>query len=179
MKIQTTNLEGVLIIEPVVHGDDRGFFLESYHSDRYREAGITQIFVQDNHSRSKFGVLRGLHAQRSHPQGKLIRVVRGSVFDVAVDIDPNSNTFQQWVGIDLTEENKKQIWIPPGYAHGFVVTSDFADFEYKCTENYRPEDEYGVRWDDPSVAIPWPVERPLLSDKDLALPTTNELLTRL
>ena len=178
MNIQTTQLDGVLIIEPVVHGDERGFFLETYQENRYREAGITQSFVQDNHSRSKFGVLRGLHAQKNNPQGKLVRVVRGSVFDVAVDINPHSETFQQWVGVELSAENKTQFWIPPGYAHGFVVTSDFADFEYKCTELYEPEDEYGVRWDDPDIAISWPVEQPLLSDKDLALPTTAALLAR-
>ncbi len=179
MNLETTQLEGVLIIEPIVHGDDRGFFLETYQASRYREAGITQDFVQDNHSRSKYGVLRGLHAQKTNPQGKLVRVVRGSVFDVAVDINPKSNTFQQWVGVELSEQNKKQCWIPPGYAHGFVVTSEFADLEYKCTEPYKPDDEYGVRWDDPAIAIPWPVEQPLLSDKDLGLPTTAELLTQL
>ena len=144
--------------------------------DRYRDlAGIELPFVQDNHSRSRYGVLRGMHAQRTHPQGKLVRVARGEVFDVALDIDPESPTFGQWAGATLSTTNGRQMWIPPGYAHGFVVLSDVADFEYKCTDYYHPDDEYGVIWNDPDAAITWPIDDPILSDKDTALPTLAEL----
>ena len=175
MKCEATALPGVLIIEPNVHGDDRGFFLESYQAERYQEAGITQPFVQDNHSRSSKGVLRGLHTQKQNPQGKLVRVTRGCVFDVAVDIDPNSPHFCQWVGVELSEQNFKQLWIPPGYAHGFLVLSDVADFQYKCTTYYDPSDEAGVRWDDPVISIDWPLEgAPKVSAKDQDLPTLKK-----
>lgn len=167
MKIIDTKIADVKIIEPKVFGDERGFFLETFQKERYLEAlNIEGDFVQDNHSRSAKGVLRGLHFQRVNPQGKLVRVVRGEVFDVAVDIRPESPTFKQWVGVILSEENKTQFWIPPGLAHGFVVLSDFADFEYKCTNYYDPSSEGCLLWNDPEVGIEWPVTAPLLSEKD-------------
>ena len=175
MKITTTALPGVLIIEPRAFGDARGFFLESFQTERYAKAGITQPFVQDNHSRSQRGVLRGLHFQRKRPQGKLVSVSRGSVFDVAVDINPHSATFGQYVATVLSDENHLQLWIPPGYAHGFCVLSDEADFHYKCTELYDPEDEGGLIWNDPDVNIAWPFDNPLLSEKDQKLPRLGEL----
>ncbi len=175
MKIKTTALPGVLIIEPKAFGDARGFFLETFQSERYAKAGIKLPFVQDNHSRSQRGVLRGLHVQRSHPQGKLVSVSRGSVFDVAVDIDPQSATFGKYVGLELNDENHLQLWIPPGYAHGFCVLSDIADFQYKCTDFYYPDDESGVIWNDPDINIPWPLHSPLLSEKDQKLPRLREL----
>ncbi len=175
MKITTTALPGVLIIEPKAFGDARGFFLESFQTERYAKAGITQPFVQDNHSRSQRGVLRGLHFQRKRPQGKLVSVSRGSVFDVAVDINPHSATFGQYVATVLSDENHLQLWIPPGYAHGFCVLSDEADFHYKCTELYDPEDEGGLIWNDPDVNIAWPFDNPLLSEKDQKLPRLGEL----
>jgi dTDP-4-dehydrorhamnose 3,5-epimerase len=176
VKVTATDLPGVLIIEPRVFSDERGFFLESFHAERYREeAGIALEFVQDNHSRSRRGVIRGLHAQRQRPQGKLVRVARGETFDVAADIDPRSPTFRRWVGVTLSDENHRQLWIPPGYAHGFAVVSEFADVEYKCTDYYRPELEIGIRWNDPELAIAWPIENPTLSEKDKRLPTLAEL----
>jgi len=179
MKVIETRLPGVRIIEPKVHGDARGFFVESFQAERYRqEAGIELPFVQDNHSRSTRGVLRGLHAQQPRPQGKLVRVSRGEVFDVAVDINPGSKTFGQWVGAVLSDTNHRQLWVPPGYAHGFVVLSELADFEYKCTDYYLPAAEIGVIWNDPEVGIEWPVENPRLSEKDLKLPTLAELRSR-
>ncbi len=170
MNVIETILPGVLIIEPTVHGDHRGFFLESYRANQYADMGIRQPFVQDNHSRSQFGVLRGLHFQINKPQGKLVRVTRGSVFDVAVDVNPASETYGQYVGVDLSDDNHRLFWVPPGYAHGFVVTSDVADFQYKCTDYYQPADEGGVAWNDPDIGIEWPVAEPTLSEKDLALP---------
>ncbi|MEH6564957.1 MAG: dTDP-4-dehydrorhamnose 3,5-epimerase [Halopseudomonas sp.] len=175
MKVIETRLRGVLVIEPKVFGDARGFFIESFQDERYREAGIEQPFVQDNQSRSARGVLRGLHFQRTSPQGKLVRVSRGSVWDVAVDIDPQSPTYGQHVGVELNDENHRQMWVPPGYAHGFCVLSDIADFQYKCTDYYRPEDEGALLWNDPDLNIPWPVEQPLLSAKDLNNPTLRQL----
>ena len=172
MNVIKTDLEGVLIIEPQVFGDERGFFLETFQAKRYaQEAGITQEFVQDNHSRSSYGVLRGLHFQKTKPQGKLVRVVSGEVFDVAVDIRPGSPTYGQWAGTHLSAENKRQFWVPPGMAHGFVVLSETADFEYKCTDYYDPSDEACLLWNDPDIAINWPVDEPVLSAKDkLGLP---------
>lgn len=170
MKVIETALPGVLIIEPKVFGDARGFFVETFQVERYREAGITLPFVQDNHSRSQRGVLRGLHLQKTKPQGKLVRVSRGAVYDVAVDIDPSSPTFGKHVGVELTDDNHRQMWIPPGYAHGFCVLSEVADFEYKCTELYYPEDEGGVIWNDPDIGISWPYRNPVISEKDGALP---------
>jgi dTDP-4-dehydrorhamnose 3,5-epimerase len=167
MRVTATSLPGVLIIEPVVHRDDRGFFVESYHERRYREAGIGAAFVQDNHSRSARGTLRGLHWQIDpHEQGKLVRVLVGEVFDVAVDIRPGSPTFGKWVGVALSSENFKQLYVPPGYAHGFCVTSEMADVEYKCTAFYNRASERGLIWNDPDVGIDWPVVDPTLSERD-------------
>ncbi len=177
MKVTTTAIAGVLIFEPKVFGDQRGFFMESFNQRAFDEAvGQSTTFVQDNHSRSAKGVLRGLHFQRApHAQGKLVRVTQGSVFDVAVDIRPGSASFGQWVGVELSGSNHKQLWIPPGLAHGFLVTSDSADFLYKTTAYYAPEHEGAVRWDDPQLAISWPLElldgaAPSLSGKDAAAP---------
>ena len=167
MKISHSKLKGCVIIEPRVFGDDRGFFLETFQAARYKqEAGIDLPFVQDNHSRSARGVLRGLHFQKTKPQGKLVRVVRGEVYDVAVDIRKGSATFGEWEGVILSEENKRQFWVPPGFAHGFVVLSDTADFEYKCTDYYDPSDEGSILWSDPDLDIPWPIANPVLSTKD-------------
>ena len=171
MNITQTSLNGCLIIEPTVFGDERGFFLEVFHASRYEDlAQISMPFVQDNHSRSSKDVLRGLHFQKTKPQGKLVRVVKGQVFDVAVDIRSDSSSFGQWEGVILSEENKKQFWVPPGFAHGFVVLSDTADFEYKCTDYYDPLDECAILWSDPDLGICWPVENPILSDKDANAP---------
>ena len=168
MKISHSNLKGCVIIEPRVFGDERGFFLETFQAVRYKqEAGIDLSFVQDNHSRSARGVLRGLHFQKTKPQGKLVRVVLGKVYDVAVDIRKGSPTFGEWEGVILSEDNKKQLWVPPGFAHGFVVLSDTAVFEYKCTEYYDPNDEGSILWNDPDLDIPWPIANPSLSTKDL------------
>ncbi len=176
MNVIETVLPGVVIIEPKVFGDDRGFFLETFQEQRYRElAGIDLPFVQDNHSRSTKGVLRGLHFQKTKPQGKLVRAVTGEVYDVAVDIDPQSSTYGQYAAVILSEKNKRQFWVPPGYAHGFLVLSDTADFEYKCTDYYDPSDEGGVRWDDSDVAIPWPLTDVALSEKDRVLPFLKDL----
>ena len=167
MNIIDTNIPDVKIIEPKVFGDERGFFLETFHHNRYQEIlGANVSFVQDNHSRSSKGILRGLHFQRTKPQGKLVRVVSGSVFDVAVDIRPGSPTFGQHEAITLSAENKRQFWVPPGFAHGFLVLSDFADFEYKCTDYYDPSDEGCISWNDPQLNIDWPTTSPTLSTKD-------------
>lgn len=178
MKVVNTNIIDVKIIEPRVFGDERGFFLETFQQERYQSMlGIDFEFVQDNHSRSVKGVLRGLHFQKSKPQGKLVRVVRGRVFDVAVDIRPDSPTFGQWAGVELSEENKCQFWVPPGLAHGFLVLSDTADFEYKCTDYYDPTDEGSLIWNDVDVAIEWPqidVEIQL-SEKDKNASTLKDL----
>jgi dTDP-4-dehydrorhamnose 3,5-epimerase len=175
MKVAETRLPGVLIIEPKILGDHRGFFQETFHRQRYDElAGIRYTFVQDNHSRSRRGVLRGLHFQTRRPQGKLVRVARGEVFDVVADIDPKSATFRQWVGVTLSDENGRQMWIPPGYAHGFLTLSDVADFEYKCTDFYDAGAEAGVIWNDPELAIAWPHDDPIVSAKDSKLPTLAE-----
>lgn len=175
MKITTTVLPGVLIIKPNTFTDARGFFLETFQNERYAIAGITQPFVQDNHSRSQRGVLRGLHFQRTQPQGKLVSVSRGSVFDVTVDINPQSPTFGKHVALELNDENHLQMWIPPGYAHGFCVLSDIADLHYKCTDLYNPADETGIIWNDPDVNIAWPMHTPLLSAKDQHLPRLRDL----
>ncbi|HHZ5963067.1 TPA: dTDP-4-dehydrorhamnose 3,5-epimerase [Escherichia coli] len=168
MKVQDTVLDGVKIIEPVLYGDNRGFFLEVYQKQRYQNLlNIEFDFVQDNYSRSSKNVLRGLHFQKTKPQGKLVRVVRGEVFDVAVDIRKESPNYGQWIGVLLSEMNKKQFWVPPGFAHGFVVLSEMADFEYKCTEYYDPEDECCLLWNDPELNIQWPLSNPILSDKDM------------
>jgi dTDP-4-dehydrorhamnose 3,5-epimerase len=167
MKVIETSICGCVIIEPTVFGDERGFFLETFHAARYAEsAGINLPFVQDNHSRSSIGVLRGLHFQKTKPQGKLVRVVRGEVYDVAVDIRANSKTFGKWEAVILSEHNKLQFWVPPGFAHGFVVLSDSADFEYKCTDFYDSTDEGSILWSDPDLGIQWPVQNPIVSAKD-------------
>ena len=167
MKVINTKLKDCVIIEPNIFGDDRGFFLEIFQAKRYSQlAGINLPFVQDNHSRSSRGVLRGLHFQKTKPQGKLVRVVRGEVYDVALDIRNGSPTFGQWEGIILSDENKRQFWVPPGFAHGFLVLSDTADFEYKCTDYYDPSDEGSGLWNDPDLDIPWPLADPILSNKD-------------
>jgi dTDP-4-dehydrorhamnose 3,5-epimerase len=170
VKVISTKVEDYLIIEPVVFGDDRGYFLETFQVERYRkQAGITLPFLQDNFSRSRRGVLRGLHFQKTKPQGKLIRVVRGEVFDVAVDIRKASASFGQWEGVLLSEDNKRQVWVPPGFAHGFLVLSDTADFEYKCTDYYDPSDERSLAWNDKELGIQWPDVNGAsiqLSDKD-------------
>ena len=169
MQIIDTKIQGAVIIEPKVYGDHRGFFLETYRDQQYRDqAKIELPFVQDNHSRSSRGVLRGLHFQQTKPQGKLVRVVRGEVFDVGVDLRKDSPTFGNWIGVWLSEDNHRQLWLPPGLAHGFIVTSDSADFEYKCTDYYDPSDEGCLIWNDPDIGIDWPSESPLLSDKDKA-----------
>ncbi|MCE9949836.1 dTDP-4-dehydrorhamnose 3,5-epimerase [Hafnia paralvei] len=178
MKISDTKIVGVKVINPKVFGDSRGFFLETFEKTRYQEMlEIDLDFVQDNHSRSSKNVLRGLHFQTSNPQGKLVRVVRGEVYDVAVDIRPESPTFGQWEGVLLNEENKTQFWIPPGLAHGFVVLSDIADFEYKCTDYYNPANEACLIWNDPDVGISWPVDCPKLSEKDKLGKTLKELFS--
>lgn len=169
MNVITTPLEGLVVLEPRVFGDDRGFFYESYNARRFAElTGVNAEFVQDNHSRSSKGVLRGLHYQIQQAQGKLVRATAGAVFDVAVDIRKNSPTFGQWYGIELSAENKRQMWIPPGFAHGFVVTSDTAEFLYKTTDYWAPEHERAILWNDPAIGIDWPKldAAPLLSGKD-------------
>ena len=169
----------VILVKPAVHRDERGFFLESYQVEKYREGGIDVAFVQDNHSRSERGTLRGLHGQSPHWQGKLVRVVAGEVFDVAVDARVGSPTFGRHVSAVLSAENFHQLYVPPGFLHGFVVTSETAEFEYKCTERYYPEDDFGVAWNDPDLAIPWPLENPTLSKKDANAPRLSEVTPRL
>lgn len=167
-------LPGVLLIEPAVFEDDRGFFMETYHVEKYRETGIVRAFVQDNLSHSRRDTLRGLHYQLKHPQGKLIYVISGEILDVAVDIRRGSPTFGQWTGIRLSSENRLQIYVPEGFAHGFCVLSEFADVMYKCTDLYVPGDEYGVLWSDPDLAIEWPFENPILSKKDANNPRLKD-----
>lgn len=176
MKIIETALPEVLLVEPTVFGDHRGFFLETWNRQRYLEAGFPDVtFVQDNHSRSRKGVLRGLHFQLNHPQGKLVQVATGAVFDVAVDIRVGSPHFGKWVGYELSEENHRQLWVPPGFAHGFCVLSETVDFIYKCTDLYRPDDEGGVLWNDPEIGIDWHVDAPLLSEKDKQYPSLSQI----
>ena len=164
----------VLLIEPDVFSDARGFFMETFHAAKFTQQGLPEVFLQDNHSRSVRGVLRGLHYQLEHPQGKLVRVVTGEVFDVAVDIRKGSPLFGKWVGAVLSEDNQQQLYVPPGFAHGFCTLSEQADFLYKCTNLYTPGDEYGIAWDDPDLAIEWPQLDYLLSDKDLGNPRLSE-----
>jgi dTDP-4-dehydrorhamnose 3,5-epimerase len=179
VRLVPTDLPDVLVIEPDVHLDDRGFLLETYHADRYRAHGIEGPFVQDNHARSVGGTLRGLHLQVRHAQGKLIRVIEGEVFDVAVDVRRGSPTFGRWVGVTLSADNFRQCYVPPGFAHGFCVVSPTAQVEYKATDVYDPASELGVAWNDPALAIRWPVRQPLLSKRDRALPTLAEVLDQL
>jgi dTDP-4-dehydrorhamnose 3,5-epimerase len=167
MNITKTAIDGLLVIEPKIFSDSRGYFFETYQKERYKSYGIDVDFVQDNVSFSCRGILRGLHLQRHTPQGKLVQVLQGEVFDVAVDVRPNSKTFGDWVGIFLSEVNKKQFWIPAGFAHGFLVTSEYALFSYKCTDYYAPQNEVSLRWDDPDLGIAWPtLADPILSEKD-------------
>jgi dTDP-4-dehydrorhamnose 3,5-epimerase len=166
MKVETTKLEGVLLVTPKVFGDDRGFFMETYNRETAIDNGLPGEFVQDNHSKSSKGVLRGLHYQSPQWQGKLVRTVQGEIFDVAVDIRHDSATFGEWVGFYLNDENKQQLYVPEGFAHGFVVTSDTAEVVYKCTSLYAPAQEGSLLWNDPAIGIDWPIEKPLLSAKD-------------
>ncbi len=179
MKVVPTDLPGVLLVEPDVFCDARGFFLETYHREKYAAAGIHASFVQDNHSHSTRGTLRGLHAQCRRPQGKLVRAVRGRMFDVAVDIRVGSPCFGRWTGAMLSGDNFRQLYIPPGFAHGFCVLSEEVDVEYKCTEVYAPEDEITIAWDDPAIGIAWPVAVPVLSEKDRSAPQLSTLRDRL
>jgi dTDP-4-dehydrorhamnose 3,5-epimerase len=170
-----TKVKDVYIIEPTVFGDNRGFFMETYHYEEFSKAGLDMIFVQDNHSKSKKSVLRGLHFQKKHPQGKLVKVIKGAVYDVAVDLRKDSTTFGKWVGVELTEDNKKMFYVPEGFAHGFVTLEDDTEFLYKCTDYYHLEDEGGLIWNDPSLNISWPIDNPILSEKDTKWLTLEEL----
>jgi len=175
VRFTETPLQGVFVIEPDLFGDARGFFLETWQKIRYRNAGIDADFVQDNHSRSEKGVIRGLHYQRAHAQAKLVYAVRGTIFDVAVDLRRGSDTFGQWTGCLLSDENRKQLFVPQGFAHGFSVLSDVADVTYKCSDYYAPGDEYGILYNDPDLAIDWQVDTPLVSDKDLMYPCLKDV----
>ena len=180
MKFEPTDLADVVLITPRVFGDDRGFFMETWQRRKFAEAGIDVDFVQDNHSRSARGALRGLHYQVKQPQGKLVRATVGEVFDVAVDIRRGSPTFGRWVGRRLSAENKQMLWIPPGFAHGFYVMSEIGEFQYKCTDYYAPEHERCIRWNDPTIGIEWPIkhhERPLLSERDRAGKSLKDIET--
>jgi dTDP-4-dehydrorhamnose 3,5-epimerase len=178
VKFRPSALPDVVVVEPEVHRDGRGFFLETYHAEKFAAAGLPTSFVQDNHSRSSRGTLRGLHAQLEPAQGKLVRVVRGTVFDVAVDLRRRSATYLRWVSHVLSADEPRSLWIPPGFAHGFCVTSDEADVEYKCSAPYRPAGEVAIAWDDPRVGIAWPIEAPTLSDRDRAAPRVVAVETR-
>ena len=175
MRVSETDLPGVKVIHPTVHADQRGAFLEAWSCERYRQSGIAEPFVQDNLSISDHAVLRGLHLQHPQGQGKLVSVVQGAVFDVAVDVRVGSPHFGKWFGLALDDRERTQLYIPPGFAHGFCVTSETAIFAYKCTSYYHAESEVGVRWDDPALAIPWPVTRPRLSVKDASFPRLAEI----
>ena len=180
MNTLPTNLNDCVVLEPIVHGDERGFFIESWNSRTFEEMGLNVGFVQDNHSRSSRGVLRGLHYQLNTPQGKLVRVTRGSVFDAVVDLRRSSSTFGEWFGVELSEQNKRMLWVPPGFAHGFLVMSEIADFQYKCTEYYSPRDDRGIRWNDPDIGIEWPITNgiePTLSEKDGSAPFMSDAET--
>jgi dTDP-4-dehydrorhamnose 3,5-epimerase len=179
MRFLETEIPGVILVEPQVHSDTRGFFVETYHAPRYREGGIDAVFVQDNHSQSTRGTLRGLHGQFPRCQGKLLRVIQGEVFDVAVDVRRGSPAYGKHVAVSLSAENFLQIYIPPGFVHGFCVTSDVAQVEYKCTDVYRPEDEFGVAWNDPDLGIAWPVDDPILSPKDRDAPRLRDVQQQL
>ena len=179
MRFIQTEIPGVVIIEPDVHRDPRGYFLETYHERKYAEGGIRGPFVQDNHSFSLRGTLRGLHAQRRRPQGKLVRAVEGEMFDVAVDIRRGSPTFSKWVGVTLSGENLRQFYVPPGFAHGFCVLSERVHVVYKCTDFYDREDEFGVAWNDPEIGIAWPITEPALSARDTTAPRLDKIRERL
>jgi dTDP-4-dehydrorhamnose 3,5-epimerase len=179
MRVLPADIPEVLLIEPDVHPDPRGFFLETYHADRYAGHGIRGPFVQDNHSRSVHGTVRGLHLQITRPQAKLIRVIAGEIFDVAVDVRRGSPTFGRWVGVNLTAESFRQYYIPEGFAHGFSVLSPFAEIEYKCSDVYDPAGQLGIAWNDPTLNIPWGVDGPVLSPRDLANPYLAAVADRL
>lgn len=179
MRFVPTEIAGVVVIEPDVHRDPRGFFLETYHERKFREGGIDVRFVQDNHSLSRLGTLRGLHAQRARPQGKLVRVFRGEILDVAVDIRRGSPTFLKWTSVVLSAENFRGVYIPPGFAHGFCVTSEVAEVAYKCTDLYNPADEFGILWNDPTIGIQWPTASPIVSAKDLSAFKSSDILDTL
>jgi dTDP-4-dehydrorhamnose 3,5-epimerase len=179
MKLTHLELPGVVLVEPTVFPDERGFFLETFHERKYREGGIQASFVQDNQSRSVRGTLRGLHSQRQHPQGKLVRAIEGEIFDVAVDIRRGSPTFARWVGVRLSAENFHQLYVPPGFVHGFCVLSEIAQVEYKCTDFYAPNDEQSVIWNDPDLGIDWPIDDLVISSKDRAAPRLAEILQQL
>lgn len=179
MQVTTTDIAGVLLIEPDVFRDPRGLFLETYHARRYMDAGIPGPFVQDNYSQSLKGTLRGLHFQEPQAQGKLVMVTEGAVYDVVVDIRKGSPSFGRWYGVELSAENRRQVYVPPGCAHGFCVTSDRAAFLYKCTDYYAPGNERGIIWNDPVLAIPWPVTTPILSAKDQAYKSLDEMASAL
>ncbi len=174
MMVRKTQLDGVLVVEPLVFRDERGFFMETFNIEDLDGSGIPAVFVQDNHSRSVAGVVRGLHYQQRNPQGKLVHVARGTIFDVAVDIRPGSPSFGKWYGIELSDENLWSLWIPPGFAHGFAVLSDVADVIYKCTALYDADDDRGILWNDPDIGIAWPVPSPMVSAKDAQLGTLRE-----
>lgn len=179
MRVVATELADVLLIEPDVLRDSRGFFLETYHAEKYRSVGLSTPFVQDNRSRSVRGTIRGLHLQVRRPQAKLVQVVTGEIYDVAVDVRRGSPTFGRFVALHLTADNCRQLYVPPGFAHGFAVMSDMADVEYKCTEIYDPAAEVGIAWDDPALAIAWPIAQPILSERDRHNPPLAELVDRL
>ena len=176
MRFVPTELPGVIVIEPDVHRDTRGYFVETYHAQKYEACGIDGPFVQDNHSRSTAGTLRGLHLQLGRPQGKLIRVIEGEIYDVAIDVRRGSPTFGRWVGVRLSADNFKQCYVPPGFAHGFSVVSPIAQVEYKCTDLYDPASEAGIAWNDPALAIRWPVDQPFLSERDRRHPMLVEVM---
>jgi dTDP-4-dehydrorhamnose 3,5-epimerase len=175
MRFYPTMLPEVIVVEPCIFHDERGSFLESYHAQKFAEAGISARFVQDNHAYSRHGILRGLHMQHWFPQGKLVRCIEGEIFDVAVDARRGSKTFGRWVGERLSARNLSQLWVPPGFLHGYCVLSERAQVEYKCTELYHPEDEVGVLWDDPEIGISWPISTPALSAKDAAWPRLRDM----
>jgi len=179
VKVFPTDLEGVLVIEPQVHRDDRGFFADTFHAPRYAAAGVDATFIQDNHSRSVKNTLRGLHSQLERPQAKLLRVLRGAIFDVVVDVRVGSPTFKRWISVELSDENFRQIFVPVGFAHGFCVLSDVAEVEYKCSDVYQAGDELGLAWNDPEIGVKWPTDQPLLSPKDREGKPLSRLLDRL
>lgn len=179
MKFVSTEIEGVILIEPDVYRDERGFFLETYHQARYHEAGLDAVFVQDNHSKSAHGTLRGLHMQVERAQTKLVRVIAGRIWDVAVDVRTNSSTFGRYVGAELSAENQKQLYISTGMLHGFVVLSEEAEVEYKCSDFYDPSSEVSVLWNDPEVAIAWPIDTPTLSERDAKALPLSDIMDRL
>jgi dTDP-4-dehydrorhamnose 3,5-epimerase len=179
MKFLPTEIPDVVVVELDVHRDERGFFVESYHAEKFARGGIEARFVQDNHSRSVRGTLRGLHAQDRRPQGKLVRTLVGTIFDVAVDVRPASKTFGRWVGVELAADSFRALWIPAGFAHGFCVLSDVAEVEYKCTDVYDAEGQLAIAWNDPEIGVRWPIDHPILSPKDASAPRLREVRARL